>query len=116
MKKLNIPHQEPLHFAKSIVSKNAHTALVSVSFSTPPTLPMLIESAAQSSGAFNIDASCEGFLVMMKDIHVHQDIKYTEYTIEIILQNELEKLKYFTFKVKKDKQVICTGSLVISLS
>jgi len=114
MTKLNIPHQEPLKFAKYIVSKDGDFAIVRVEFSSIPTLPMIAEAAAQSAATYGNNNDM-GYLVSLKNIKLLNKPKNIEYDIKIIQEYELEKLSYFNFEILQDNELMVSGTFIIAV-
>lgn len=115
MKVLNLPHQEPIHFAKYILWKNETSALVKVKFKSIPSLGMLIEAAAQSSAAFNENNHNLAFLVSVKDVKLLCQLAITEYDIKINFEYRLENIVYFYFEVIDANVQVANGTLTIAL-
>jgi len=115
---VNLPHQSPLIFAKEVISLDNKTATVLCNFGQVPTLAMFIEASAQSSSAFNTNNNEEaqiGFLTMVKNIELLDEIKNSIFLIKVIKENEISNIKQFTFEVfdKNTKLKISIGSFTI---
>ncbi len=115
MKELNLPHLAPIRFAKYIISKDEASALVRVEFDSPPSLAMLVEAAAQSSGAFSNGEDKMGFLVTLKNIKLLEKAKALEYDVRVTYQHALDTLTYFSFEVNDKERIIASGVFVIAL-
>ena len=115
MKELNLPHKEPIKFAKYIVSKEDTSAVVKVQFDEIPNLPMLVEAAAQSSAAFSNEENKMGFLVTLKNIKLLSKPYSFEYNIKVIFEHQLDSLVYFNFEVYDENVQIATGIFIIAL-
>lgn len=115
MKELNLPHQDPIRFAKYIISKDETSALVRVEFTSLPSLAMLVEAAAQSSGAFSEAEEKMGFLVTLKNVKLLQKAEALEYDIRVTYQHSLDALTYFSFEVISAKRLIASGVFVIAI-
>ena len=115
MIELNLPHQEPIRFAKCVVTKEDTTAVVKVKFDSVPSLAMLVESAAQSSAAFSLDNNKMGFLVTLKNIQLLSEPTSLEYDVKLTFEHQLETLTYFKFEVNHKIKSVATGIFVISL-
>ncbi|WP_415396535.1 hypothetical protein [Sulfurimonas sp. CS5] len=115
MKELNLPHQEPLKFARYIVSKDDILAVVKVQFNEIPTLPMLVEAAAQSSAAFDDGDEQVGFLVTLKNIKLLNKPIALEYDIKVIFEYQLDSLTYFKFEVYDKDIAVSNGIFIIAL-
>jgi hypothetical protein len=95
---VNLPHKEPLLFAKEILLKSDEKVEVLCIFPMVPTLPMFIEAAAQSSAAFNVDMEAKvGFLTMATDIEFLSSIDNLEYIFNIFPESEVGSYKKFFF-------------------
>ena len=97
---MNLPHQAPLIFAKNIVSKEENIVKVFCDFDQVPTLSMFIEASAQSSSAFNNedDEVKIGFLTMVKNIELLNEIQNSIFLIEVTKKIEMDNIKQFTFE------------------
>ena len=115
MSKLNLPHKEPLLFAKELITLNENEAIVRIVFKTLPSLAMLTEAAAQSSAAFSTEKEKMAQLVMIKDIKLLNPIEKKEFVVEVDLSLILGNLKHFNFKVLEKTLTIATGSFVLTL-
>lgn len=115
MKELNLPHQEPLKFAKYIVSKDDISAVVKIQFYDIPSLPMLVEAAAQSSAAFSYNNDKIGFLVTLKNIKLLNELSSTEYNVKVIFEYQLDSLTYFNFEVYDEEILVANGVFIIAL-
>lgn len=115
MKELNLPHQEPLKFAKYVVSKDDILAVVKIQFDDIPSLPMLVEAAAQSSAAFSDDNDKMGFLVTLKNIKLLNEPRSIEYNIKIIFKQQVDILTYFNFEAYDEDILMVNGTFTIAL-
>ena len=95
---MNLPHREPLIFAKDIISKNSDSVKVRCEFAMLPTLAMFIEAAAQSSAAFNSDSNTKiGFLTMVNDVELLEEIETLYFLFIIKKEVEVGQYKKFFF-------------------
>lgn len=115
MKELNLPHKEPIKFAKYIVSKEDTLAVVKVQFDEIPSLPMLVEAAAQSSAAFSNEENKIGFLVTLKNIKLVNKPCSFEYNIKVIFEHQLDSLTYFNFEAYDEDILVVNGIFIIAL-
>jgi len=114
---LDLPHKDPIKFAKFIISKNDDEAIVKVEFTTLPSLPMLVEAAAQSSAALGDGKKKIGYLVTVKNIELLSPIKLFEYSVKVRTSHTIDKLNYFTFEVYTSKDIaILKGEFIIALT
>lgn len=98
---MNLPHLEPLIFAKNIIDKDEKVATVLCDFSQLPTLAMFIEASAQSSSAFDTNESDEpkiGFLTMLRNIELLDEIQNSIFLIKVTQENEINNIKQFSFE------------------
>ena len=114
MSKLNLPHKEPLLFAKEVIKLNEDEAVVKIAFDTIPSLAMLTEAAAQSSAAFGTKKQKIAQLVMLKNVKLLEKLKEKEYLVEVKASLTLGHLKHFDFKALDKTVTIATGSFVIA--
>lgn len=116
MTKIKLPHLAPINFAKFTLHKDEKTSKVLIEFQQIPTLPMLVEAAAQSSASFRIDDSESAFLVSLKDIKLLE--KPTKMTLVVHARDEhrLDKMRYVGFDIFEDESVcVASGTLVIAV-
>ena len=98
---MNLPHIEPLLFAKQIFDLYNNTATVLCEFNQIPTLSMFIEAAAQASSAFDLNKDNEpkiGFLTLAKNIELLNEIKDNSYLIKLKNEVEVNNMKQFSFE------------------
>jgi hypothetical protein len=112
---LNLPHLIPVRFAKYIISKDETSALVRAEFNSFPSLAMLVEAAAQSSGAFSDAKKKMGVLVKLKNIKLLSNPNAVEYDIKVILEHQVDALVYFNFEVFDNDIPVATGTFIISM-
>ncbi len=113
---MNLPHREPLIFAKRVIWKDAESATVLCEFEEVPTLAMFLEAAAQSTAAFASEEKTPiGFLTMCKDIKLLAPFVGKYYHIQITKDTEINTIKRFLFEVfdKSGKIKYASGSLTI---
>ena len=115
MKELKLPHQAPLNFAKHVISKEENTAVVKVKFDAIPTLPMIVEAAAQSSAALSDDENKMGFLVTLKDIKLLAKLSSMEYDVKVSLEHRIEDFRYFSFELNDTNTFVASGIFVIAI-
>ncbi len=95
---MNLPHQEPLIFAKEILLKSDNKVEVLCIFPHRPTLAMFIEAAAQSSAGFNVEEKSKvGFLTMATNIESLSSVKNLEYIFNVYSESEVGSYKKFFF-------------------
>ena len=96
---MNLPHQEPLVFAKKVLKANKEEVEVLCLFKETPTLAMFIEASAQSSVAFNEEnAPSIGFISIVKNIELKEKIIELEYRIQVKKEAEIGAYKQFYFE------------------
>ncbi len=99
---MNLPHREPLIFAKEILSRADDTAQVICEFNILPTLAMFVEAAAQSSAAFDSDGDNKvkiGFLTMASDVRLLGKIETLHFLFHLKKEVEVGPYKKFSFDV-----------------
>lgn len=94
---MNLEHLEPILFAKEVIEKNENEAVVLCEFATFPTLPMLLEAAAQSSSALADEK--KGFLLGAQDVVLHKKIFEKSVKIRIKKEFSSQKLQKFSFVI-----------------
>jgi len=115
MMELNLPHKDPIRFAKYIISRDDKEALVRIAFETKPSLAMLVEAVAQSSAAFGDGDAKMGYLVTIKNIELLESANFLEYDAKIKSSHQIEQLNYFEFEVFNKELLIATGEFIIAL-
>lgn len=116
MSELNLPHKSPILFAKRVLSKDSTGARVAVEFPQTPSLAMMIESAAQSTAAFNDGTKKGGYLVGMKNIKLLNEASEKNLEVKIVLKHSVENMRLIGFEVYQMSLLLCKGSLTIALS
>ncbi len=116
MKELNLPHQEPIKFAKYIISSDDKQVTVRISFDTLPSLAMLVEAVAQSSAAFDEGSSKMGYLVALKNIELIQKPSSLEYDAQLKSSHKIDQLNYFEFDILDKEVLIAKGEFIIALN
>jgi hypothetical protein len=104
---MNLPHLNPVLFAKEVLKKEENTAEVLCEFPYLPTLPMFLEAAAQASSVFSQKE--EGFLVGASDVKLHKKTKDLKVLIRIVKEISMGEMKIFSFEIKD----ICAGKFSI---
>ncbi len=115
MSELNLPHLDPIKFAKYIISQDGDTYRVRIAFETIPSLAMLVEASAQSSAAFGAGESKTGFLVTLKNIKMLEKPSSLEYDVEVTSEQQIDALTYFSFEVYDKDLVVASGVFIIAL-
>ena len=115
MQELQLPHKDPVRFAKSVLYKNEKSARVKIEFQELPSLAMLIEAAAQSSAVFGDGSAKMGFLVSLKNVKLTKKASRKILEVEVKNEHNLENMKYINFEVFESDESIAIGSLVVSL-
>lgn len=100
---MNLPHLFPLLFAKEIISLKDNKAEVLCQFPNLPTLPMILEAAAQASSAFEKNI-VEGFLVSANDIEMFHKINKAEVVITVKKETQMQNMKMFSFEIQNAVQ------------
>jgi len=113
MQELKLPHIAPIRFAKKILTKEGNFATVLIEFETIATLPMLVEAAAQSSAAFRVDDSENGFLASIKGVKLFQKPSSLSLIAKIEDAHRLDAMRYVNFEIFQEDILIASGTLVI---
>ncbi len=113
MKELKLPHQAPINFAKYVISKEENSAVVKIKFDYIPSLPMIVEAAAQSSAALSDAESKMGFLVTLKNIELLEKLSSLEYDVKVLLEHQIEEFNYFNFEVNDRDILVANGIFII---
>jgi len=116
MLELNLPHLEPIRFAKKVISKDSTTARVVVEFPQMPSLAMMIEAAAQSSAAFSDGSKKGGYLVGIKNVKLLHVAGKKFLEVEVVMKHSIENMSLLDFEVYEGSLILCRGSLTIALS
>ncbi len=99
---MNLPHREPLIFAKEVLLKKNDTVQVRCEFPMLPTLAMFIEAAAQSSAAFHPDSDSKekiGFLTLANNVKLLGKIETLHFLFHLKKEVEVGPYKKFSFEV-----------------
>ena len=113
--RLKIPHQPPLLFADIMLAKEGNVADVHIAFSTIPSLPMLVEGAAQSCGAFRERDDEEAFIASLKNIKLHHPPKQKEFTARITDMHRFESMRFVGFEIFEQDTLIASGEFVMAV-
>lgn len=116
MQELNLPHQDPIRFAKYIISKESNRARVKIEFDEIPSLAMMIEAAAQSSAAIGEGDAKMGFLVSLKNVKLLQTPLKKSLEVEIVNEHNMENMKMMNFDIFDDETKVSTGSFMIAIA
>ncbi|MDR1615346.1 MAG: hypothetical protein LBS26_07270 [Campylobacteraceae bacterium] len=111
---LKLPHKPPILFAKEILHKGEDWAEVAVEFPKPPTLGMMMESAAQSSAALN-NSEKEGYLLSCSNLILHKEptaVKFNAHIKNIMSNSSLNEI---CFEIKEQNTLISSGTLLVML-
>ena len=115
---MNLPHREPLIFAKEVLLKQGNTVKVKCEFPTLPTLAMFVEAAAQSCAAFNFDSHSKeiiGFLTMANDVELLRKIETLHFLFLLKKEVEVGPYKKFSFEAYANNMhiKIVTGNFTL---
>jgi hypothetical protein len=114
--RLHLPHLDPIRFAQDMISRDDTECVVSAKFPHLPSLAMIVEAAAQSSAAFSTeDEDPMAFLVMLKDIQLHQVPNHLSLRFELRVEQQLGTISYFSFSAFEDERQIATGAFSIAI-
>ena len=115
---MNLPHLPPIRFAKEVLSCDETNASVLCEFPSLPTLPMVVEAAAQASSAFSsTNAPLMGFLVLVKETLLLEPFSQTTLMVRIEKRLSLGNSCEFYFEAFEKEGGVkhATGSLMIVL-
>lgn len=115
MIEIKLPHLAPIKFAKYTLRKDEKSADVLIEYEQIPTLPMLVEAAAQSSAAFRINDKESAFLVSLKGVKLLQKPTQMKLVAHVTDEHRLDKMRYVGFEIFEDKACIANGTLVIAV-
>jgi len=115
MTEIKLPHLAPIKFAKYTLRKDEKSADVLIEYEQIPTLPMLVEAAAQSSASFRVNDKENAFLVSLKGIKLLQKPTQLKLVAHVTDEHRLDKMRYVGFEILEDKICIATGTLVIAV-
>ena len=115
MLELNLPHKEPVRFAKHIVSKELNRARVAIEFDEIPSLAMMIEAAAQSSVAIGEDDARMGFLVSLKNVKLLTLPTKKTLEVEVVNEHNMDNMKMMSFNIFEDETKVSTGAFMIAI-
>ena len=110
---MNLPHREPLIFAKEILLREDDTVQVRCEFNMLPTLAMFVEAAAQSSAAFNSNGDNKakiGFLTMANDVKLLGEIDTLHFLFLLKKEVEVGSYKKFSFEVYDNNMHLKTAN------
>ena len=120
MKEINLPHKDPVKFAKYVISNNGDIAFVKVEFTTLPSLAMIIEASAQSTAGLSSSGKSQmGYLVSLKNIKLLKELTNLKYDVKIVKEHELGALTYFYFEVyeeNKREDSLVKGTFIIAIN
>jgi len=115
MNEIKLPHLAPIKFAKRTLRKDEKSAEVLIEYEQIPTLPMLVEAAAQSSASFRINDKESAFLVSLKGIKLLEQPTKMEFVAHVVDEHRLDRMRYVGFEIFEEKISIATGTLVIAV-
>jgi len=116
-----LPHKSPVKFVDAVLADNEFDARTRVSFTSAPTLPMLVEAAAQTSVFVRVseikkalgipeDDTVQGMLLKMKaDRHAESD--KTSFEIAVEYRSNLDNFFVMDFNVYDGSEVVASGSI-----
>ena len=115
---MNIPHQEPIKFAKELLEVNKEFVKVKCEFASLPTLSMLFEAAAQSSAGFSQEEESKvGFLISLKEVKQVKEPDTLKYIVKVEKNLEFGAVCEFSFNVfdLEEKTKYAIGVLTIMI-
>lgn len=116
-----LPHRPPVKFVKKILFDHEFDARTLVRFPFPPTLPMLVEAAAQTSVFVRVSAikkelgipeddTVQGMLLKIKAAWTAKSDK-TEFEIHTKYVSNLENFFVMAFEVYDGETLVANGSM-----
>jgi hypothetical protein len=111
---LKLPHKPPILFVREILDKGDDWAIVSAQFPKPPTLGMIMESAAQSSAALS-GSENEGYLLSCSNLTLHKEPKSTIFDIHIKTLASNAALNEIGFEAKEQNTLVASGVILVML-
>ncbi len=115
MNSIKLPHLAPIKFAKKTLHKELKTADVFVEFGQLPSLPMLVEAAAQSSAAFRVNDNESAYLVSLKNVKLIQKPTQMSLVVHVTDEHRLDNMRYVGFEIFQETISVATGTLVIAV-
>ena len=116
MTEIKLPHLAPIKFAKFTLDKDEKSARVLIEFEQIPTLPMLVEAAAQSSASLSKNDKESAFLVSLKSIKLLQKPTKMSLVAHVRDEHRLDKMRYVGFDIFEDETTcVASGTLVIAV-
>jgi hypothetical protein len=95
---MKLEHLEPILFAKQVLERRKGMARVLCEFPYNPSLPMLLEGAAQASSA--LGEAKKGFLIGASETILYKKVLMTTVEIEIRQEFSNANLRKFSFLIK----------------
>lgn len=96
---MNLPHLPPVLFAQKVVKKEEDILYVKCLFPCFPTLPMILEAAAQASSGFCEELK-KGFLAAANSVVLKKEVDKKEVVIKVEKEVSLESMTLFNFSAE----------------
>lgn len=110
---MNIPHQPPIKYAAEVLERTDAWVRVLCEFPEPPTLPMMIEAAAQASAGLNPEVLTIGYLTLVQESELVQKTVGSSLVVKVQALNNLGKIKAFAFAFYEAETLIAKGSITL---
>jgi len=116
-----LPHKPPVKFVDALLADNEFDARARVAFPTLPTLPMLVEAAAQTSVFVRVseikkslgipeDDTVQGMLLKMKADRL-AEIEKTSFEISVEYRSNLDNFFVMDFTVYDGGKNVASGTI-----
>lgn len=115
MEKIKLPHLPPIRFAREILQTDGKDADVLIEFEQIPTLPMLVEAAAQSCAAFRKSDDESAFLVSFKGVKLLKKPVKQKLVAHVTEEHRLDFMRYVDFVIRDENDSIAAGKLVLAV-
>jgi len=115
---MKLLHQEPLVFAKDVISISEEKAEVLCEFEQLPTIGMFIETAAQSTAAFFQDIDIQsGYLAQASNIELLEKVTEKSYVTLLNLEIKFESMAKYSFVIQNssNNKIVCKGEVTVSI-
>ena len=113
---VKLPHLAPLKFVTGILFASEEKARTQVTFETPPTLAMLVESAAQSACALRSTKDVKtAFLVSMKNVSLLQQAINKSFEVNVVNTHNFGNMNLIDFEVYDSSTIIASGSITLAI-
>jgi len=116
-----LPHKPPVKFIEAVLADNEFDARARVTFDMVPTLPMLVEAAAQTSVFVRVSAikkslgipeddTVQGMLLKMKADRLIESDKRS-FEIAVVYRSNLDNFFVMDFTVYDGEMAVASGTI-----